>query len=150
MSVKGYNRVLNQLLIWLVSVYPIAKYALILNPINLTFEIYYRSISSLEEWCNNGRGRRTLLKGVSRIIMSTIVLLIAIQVPEFDRVMGILGSFFSFFISAIFPCSINLKLFGERMNLREKVLNICIIIICGIMSTLGTIWAFLPSHTYDA
>jgi hypothetical protein len=149
MSVKGYNRILNQLLIWLVSIYPIAKYALILNPINLTFEIYYRSVPRLEEWCNNGRGRRTLLKGISRIIMSTIVLLIALQVPEFDRVMGVLGSFFSFFISAIFPCFINLKLFGERMKTREKVLNIFIIIICSIMSTLGTIWAFLPSHMYN-
>src|SRR4051812_24493494 len=117
MEVQGYNRILNQLMIWLVSIYPVAKYALILNPINLTFEIYYRSISQLEEWCNNGRGRRTFIKGMSRIIMSTFVLLIALQVPEFDRVMGILGSFFSFFISAIFPCSINLKLFGGYMNL---------------------------------
>src|SRR6266542_5572643 len=119
MATQGYNRILNQFMIWLVAVYPIAKYALILNPINLTLEVYYYSIPRLEEWCNSGRGRRTAIKSLSRVFLSTVVLLIAIQVPEFDRVMGVLGSFFSFFISTIFPCSINLKLFGRRMNWKE-------------------------------
>ncbi|CAG8515426.1 14743_t:CDS:2 [Funneliformis mosseae] len=146
MATQGYNRMLNQFIIWLVAVYPIAKYALILNPINLTFEIYYHSIPRLEEWCNSGRGRRTAIKLISRIMLSTLVLLIAIQIPEFDRVMGILGSFFSFFISALFPCSANLKLFGRRMSCKEKALNIFILIVCGIMSALGTIWSFLPAQ----
>ncbi|RIA99362.1 transmembrane amino acid transporter protein [Glomus cerebriforme] len=149
MEIGDYNHILNQVMIWLVAVYPIPKYALMLNPINLTCEIYYHSIPRVEDWCNNGRGRRTLLKVFSRVLMSTIVLLIAIQVPAFDRVMGILGSFFSYFISAIFPCFINLKLFSRRMSTKEKVLNICIIISSGILSILGTIWAFLPHTNHE-
>ncbi|CAB4416747.1 unnamed protein product [Rhizophagus irregularis] len=148
MITKGYNRILNQFMIWLVAAYPIPKYALIMNPINLTCEIYYHSIPRIEDWCKNGRGRRTTLKVLSRVLTSTIVLLIALQVPDFDRVMGILGSFFSYFISAIFPCIVNLKLFGRRMSLKEKTLNICIIISCCILSTLGTIWAFLPTKIH--
>ncbi|GBB94546.1 hypothetical protein RclHR1_02380005 [Rhizophagus clarus] len=149
METKGYNRILNQIMIWLVAAYPIPKYALIMNPINLTCEIYYYSIPRIEDWCNNGRGRRTALKVFSRVFTSTIVLLIALQVPQFDRVMGILGSFFSYFISAIFPCIVNLKLFGRRMGLKEKALNICIIISCSILSCLGTIWAFLPTKIHQ-
>ncbi|CAB4417046.1 unnamed protein product [Rhizophagus irregularis] len=82
MITKGYNRILNQFMIWLVAAYPIPKYALIMNPINLTCEIYYHSIPRIEDWCKNGRGRRTTLKVLSRVLTSTIVLLIALQVPD--------------------------------------------------------------------
>src|SRR3954470_7616903 len=126
MSTNGYWRPLNSFIIWLVAINPIAKYALTLNPINLTLELSYYSSPYIEEWFNSGRGRRTALKAFSRFSVSTLVVLIAINFPAFDRVMGILGSFFSFTISAIFPCVCHLKLYGEMLNWKEYLLNVAI------------------------
>src|ERR1044071_5854208 len=143
MSTHGYWRPLNQFVIWLVAINPIAKYSLTLNPINLTLELSFYSSAWIEDWCNSGRGRRTALKIFSRVMVSTLVVFIAIQFPGFDRVMGILGSFFSYLISAIFPCVCHLKLFGRMLKWNEYILNVTIIFICSILSTLGTIWAFM-------
>src|SRR4051794_7754928 len=141
MLIPQYNGPLNKFIIWMVIFNPLAKYALTLNPINLTLEITYSSFPRIESWCNSGRGRRTGLRLFSRIMLSTIVLFIAIQFPGFDRVMGILGSFFSYTISAIFPCVCHLKLFGRKLKTKYKVLDWSIIIICSILSFFGTIWA---------
>ncbi|CAI2170480.1 2714_t:CDS:2 [Funneliformis geosporum] len=145
MSTEGYWRPLNHFVIWLVAINPIAKYALTLNPINLTLELSYNLNPDIEEWCNSGRGRRTALKILSRILVSSLVVFIAIHFPGFDRVMGVLGSFFSYTISAIFPCVCHLKLFGEKLSQKEYALNVSIIIICSILSAFGTVWAFLPT-----
>ncbi|CAB4416692.1 unnamed protein product [Rhizophagus irregularis] len=124
MLTDGYWRPLNNFVVWLVAINPIAKYALTLNPINLTLELSYYSSPFMEECLNSGRGRRTALKVLSRILVSTIVVFIAINFPQFDRIMGVLGSFFSFTISAIFPCICHLKLYGETLNRKEYLLNI--------------------------
>ncbi|RIA84470.1 transmembrane amino acid transporter protein [Glomus cerebriforme] len=145
MLIDGYWRPLNNFVIWLVAINPIAKYALTLNPINLTLELSYYSSPCIEGWLNSGRGRRTALKAVSRILVSTLVVLVAVNFPQFDRIMGVLGSFFSYTISAIFPCVCHLKLFGPMLKWKEYLLNVFIIFICGILSALGTIWAFLPT-----
>src|SRR6266542_6355725 len=137
MSTHGYWRPLNNFVIWLVAINPIAKYALTLNPINLTLELSYNSDPSIEEWCNSGRGRRTALKIFSRTLVSTLVVFIAIRLPAFDRVMGVLGSFFSYTISAILPCVFHLKLYGWTLSRKEYLLNVVIILICGILSVLG-------------
>ncbi|CAG8846126.1 16825_t:CDS:1, partial [Racocetra persica] len=123
MQTPGYLKLLNEFVIWLVAVNPIAKYALTLNPINLTLEIYYHSIPRVESWLNSGRGRRSGLRIITRILVSSIVVFVAIKLPEFERVMGVLGSFFSFMISAIFPCICHLKLYGHQLSWKEWLLN---------------------------
>ncbi|CAG8485557.1 413_t:CDS:2 [Diversispora eburnea] len=127
-----------------VTINPIAKYALMINPINLTLEIAYFSIPNIENWFNKGRGRRSAVKVISRMSVSLVVVLIAIQFPGFDRVMGILGSFFSYTISVVFPCMCYLKLFGRELSWKEYILNVVIIGISICLSALGTIWSFLP------
>ena len=144
MSTSGYWRPLNNFITWLVAINPVAKYALTLNPINLTLEFAYYSSPCIEDWLNSGRGRRTALKTISRVLVSTLVVFIAINFPEFDKVMGLLGSFFSYIISAIFPCVCYLKLYGGILKREEYLLNVAIILICSVLSAMGTIWAFMP------
>ncbi|CAJ0904922.1 13438_t:CDS:2, partial [Entrophospora sp. SA101] len=135
MLIPQYNGPLNKFIIWMVIFNPLAKYALTLNPINLTLEITYSSFPRVESWCNSGRGRRTALRLFSRIMLSTIVLFIAIQFPGFDRVMGILGSFFSYTISAIFPCVCHLKLFGRKLKTKyKKTSKLTIPLLCNSLS----------------
>ncbi|RHZ74068.1 hypothetical protein Glove_227g73 [Diversispora epigaea] len=144
MATPGYFKILNQFVIWLVAINPIAKYALMINPINLTLEISYYSIPNIENWFNKGRGRRSAVKVISRMSVSLVVVLIAIQFPGFDRVMGILGSFFSYTISVVFPCMCYLKLFGREISWKEYLLNVGIICISIFLSAMGTIWSVLP------
>jgi len=143
MATPGYNKVLNQIVVWMIAINPLAKYALTLNPINLTLEIYCSSIPAVGEWYNSGRGRRTALTIATRLLISTLVVWLAIQFPGFDKVMGILGSFFSYSVSAIFPCVCHLKLFGWELSFRQKLIDYFIITVCTCLASLGTLWAVL-------
>ncbi|RUP45844.1 transmembrane amino acid transporter protein-domain-containing protein [Jimgerdemannia flammicorona] len=86
-NVPGYDPLLNKLAVWLIAVNPIAKYALTLNPVSLTWERHLLKRGSLEDWCNSGRGRRTAIYILGRCTVSALVVIIAIIFPGFDRVM---------------------------------------------------------------
>ncbi|CAG8519735.1 3093_t:CDS:2, partial [Paraglomus occultum] len=119
MATPGYNKFLNQIVVWMIAINPLAKYALTLNPINLTLEIYYSSIPAVGEWYNSGRGRRTALTIATRLLISTLVVCLAIQFPGFD------------------------KLFGWELSFRQKLLDYFIIVTCTCLASLGTLWAIL-------
>jgi hypothetical protein len=87
MSTPGYNPTLNRIAVSLIAVNPIAKYALTLNPVNLTWELALFGQERIDAWCNNGRGRRTLLRVIGRIAISSLVVGIATVYPGFDKVM---------------------------------------------------------------
>ena len=116
MVTDDYWHPLNHFVIWLVAINPIAKYALALNPINLTLELSYYSSPCIEDWLNSDRGRCIALKLVLRIFVTSLVIFIAINFPQYDRMMGVLGSFFLYIISAVFPCICYLKLYGDMLK----------------------------------
>ncbi|OZJ03327.1 hypothetical protein BZG36_04222 [Bifiguratus adelaidae] len=143
MSTPGYNPTLNRMAVSLIAVNPIAKYALTLNPVNLTWELALFGQERIDAWCNNGRGRRTFLRVIGRIAISSLVVGIATVYPGFDKVMALLGAFFSFMISGIFPIVCHLRLFSNSMPIREKILNWILLIISSILALTGTAWSFL-------
>ena len=116
MATNGYWRPLNYFIIWLVAINPIAKYTLTLNPINLTLELSYYSSPCIEDWLNSDRGRCIALKLVLRIFVTSLVVFIAINFSQYDRMIGVLGSFFLYIISAVFPCIYYLKLYGDMLK----------------------------------
>ncbi|RUS31994.1 hypothetical protein BC938DRAFT_476539, partial [Jimgerdemannia flammicorona] len=140
----GFDPILNKLVVWLIAVNPIAKYALTLNPINLTWEIDLLSWDSLEDWCNCGRGRRTAVRVLGRCAISALVVTIATIFPGFDRVMSLLGAFYSFLFSAIFPLACHLRLFGHSIPATQRLFEWTLIIVSCIMALGGTVWSFLP------
>src|SRR6266542_98339 len=116
MATDGYWRLLNHFVIWLVAINPIAKYALTLNPINLILELSYYLSPCIEDWLNSGQERHTALKLVLRIFVTSLVVFIAINFPQYDRIMGVLRSFFLYIISAVFPYICYLKLYGDMLK----------------------------------
>ncbi|RIB25347.1 transmembrane amino acid transporter protein, partial [Gigaspora rosea] len=134
-------KILNQFVIWLVAVSPFTKFALFINPVNMFLELEYRSGPckgvSTYDYCF------FFIRFLSRTLISTLIVFIAIVYPNFDKAMELIGSLLFYTISAIFPCMFYLKMFSNSLKWWEWLLNIFFILVCTILSILGTIWSFL-------
>ncbi|KAI8880967.1 hypothetical protein K501DRAFT_223902, partial [Backusella circina FSU 941] len=128
MLVPEYNQTINRLAVYLVALNPIAKYGLTLNPIMLSWQI-----SLL------GNNEHKLLKWLGVLITSCCIVWLSYVFPHFDRVMGVLGAFFSFFISGIFPLVCHQKLFV--LPRWQKVLDYSLLVIGISMAVTGTLAA---------
>ena len=93
---------------------------------------------------------RGLLRGAIRIVIIFVILLVAILVPSFDSVMALMGSAMCFTICIILPVAFHLSLFRDQIGRKEKILNWALIVVCSIMTIVGTVWVFLPSSMTGA
>lgn len=64
--------------------------------------------------------------------------------------MALMGSALCFTICIILPLAFYLKLFGNEISMKERVLDWFLIVICSIMAVVGTVWAFLPKDKIGA
>ena len=87
---------------------------------------------------------RTLLKCTIRVFTIFIIVLIAILIPSFDIIMGLMGSAMAFSICIILPLAFHLKIFGKEIGWKEKITNWVLIVVCSVMAVVGTVWVFLP------
>ncbi|KAG0184353.1 hypothetical protein DFQ28_011349 [Apophysomyces sp. BC1034] len=142
-AVPEYNATLNRVAVWLVALTPISKYALASNPINVSLEIMLFGHQGVANWCGKGHWRTTTLTVVSRVTESAVVVTLAYMLPEFDKVMSLLGAFFSYVISAIFPIVCHLRLFNHTIPPWEKYMSWVLLVISTIMAIIGTIWSFI-------
>jgi vesicular inhibitory amino acid transporter len=78
------------------------------------------------------------------------MIIIAVLVPSFDRIMAFLGSALCFTICIILPLSFQLKIFGKEIPAWERMMNYFLLFICSIMAVVGTVWAFLPKDQLGA
>ncbi|KAI7908238.1 transmembrane amino acid transporter protein-domain-containing protein [Cokeromyces recurvatus] len=143
-SVPEYNQALNRFAVWLIAMNPIAKYGLTVNPVNLSWQIWlFKGSTSLEDWCEKGRWREPVLTAIGKICVSAFIVSLAYIIPEFDKVMSLLGAFFSFMISGIFPLVCHVRLFGDTMSVKTKILNYVLILVASSMAINGTLWSFI-------
>lgn len=89
---------------------------------------------------------RGVLKAVIRILTLAVIILLAILVPSFDKIMAFMGSAMAFSICIVLPLAFHLKLFGKELNMRERVLNWILMVVCAILAVIGTVWVFLPKQ----
>jgi vesicular inhibitory amino acid transporter len=108
----------------LVALNPIAKYGLTLNPVVLTWQTYIQS------------------KFICILLTTLTMVLLVWLLPNFDRVISLLGAFFSFFISGIFPLLCHIKLFRHTMSRWELALNLTLLTVASLMAITGTIKSF--------
>lgn len=134
--VKSYNSLLTKMTVVLVTLNPITKYPLAVAPVNIQLEM----------------SLLPLLGNYSRIftciISSLGILIVSITIPGFHNVMALLGSFFSFVVSVIFPELCYLFLFKSQLSLLQKCREIILIIIGVICALFGTVWSFLPAEYF--
>jgi hypothetical protein len=85
MNTPGFNQALNRVAVWLIVINPFTKYALTLSGVNITIELSifrHPAFSSL----TRSKLSMRLVQFVSRLLISSLVVLIAILFPAFDRV----------------------------------------------------------------
>jgi vesicular inhibitory amino acid transporter len=130
--VKSYNQFITKFTVVLVALNPITKYPLAIAPVTLQLEELLRPVF------------RSLSRGFACCFISILLLIVCITVPGFHNVMALLGSFFSFMVSIIFPEICYLVMFGRKLTFFEKVCEVGIILIGVVCMCSGTVWAFLP------
>lgn len=124
------------------------------RPIVSTFEILLgldpRVMSSSSNLQGMSGLTRGILKVTLRVLVIVVIVAIAILFPDFDSIMAFMGSSLCFTICIILPVSFYLKLFGDDISLRERILDWGLIIICSAMAIVGTVWAILPKEKVGA
>lgn len=85
---------------------------------------------------------KSFVRLINRIGVNAIFVILAIMFPEFDKIIGILGSSICFIICVILPCLFYLKLCGPRIKPFERLVVISAILISTFLSITGT-WATL-------
>lgn len=86
-----------------------------------------------------------MVRVVVRIFTVTLIVVLAIVFPSFDRIMAFLGSFLCFTICIILPLAFYLKIFGKEISRKERIVDWLLLILSSILAAIGTVWAFLPS-----
>lgn len=122
---------------------PIAKYGLTVNPVNLSWQIWLFRSPPLEDWCYKNSWREPILTAIGKICISAFIVVLAYIIPGFDKIMSLLGAFFSFMISGIFPLVCHYYLFSDSMSIQHKMLDFTLFIIASCMALTGTLWSFL-------
>ncbi len=87
-----------------------------------------------------------LYSGLVRAVLAGIALLIAVGVPDFARIVALIGAAFSFIISVVFPCVCYLRIFWAQLSAFQRSLNAIIVVVFSGASVLG-IYATFSSRT---
>jgi amino acid permease len=107
MATPGYNQLLNKLAVWLIVINPFTKYALTLSGVNFTIELSIFRHPAFASFTKSKFAMR-LVQFVSRLLVSSLVIIIAILFPAFDRVIVSLVHFLNLApCSAIFLLTLN-------------------------------------------
>ncbi|KAI9704691.1 MAG: hypothetical protein M1820_005439 [Bogoriella megaspora] len=152
---SGYPKALSVFIVLCIAVIPITKVPLNSRPIISTLEILLgldARVLSVSTQATHGLSNfsRGLLKVVIRVTTNVIFVLLAILVPSFDRIMGIMGSVACFTICIILPLAFHLKLFGSEMRRSRWWGEVALIGLCAILAVTGTVGACLPKEVIGA
>ncbi|KAI7953459.1 hypothetical protein MJO28_006006 [Puccinia striiformis f. sp. tritici] len=83
---------------------------------------------------------------ISRTVVTCLVVIVSILVPNFERVMSFLGAFAAFVICTILPVSAEMILTrGQGRSPTTKVVNILLLIVSIVLAAIGTTYSFLPN-----
>lgn len=151
---KGYPRWISILMVVAIAIVPLTKVPLNARPIISTLEIFLgldaRSMPGSSTLSGSSNLTRGILRITIRVSVPVVLVLLAIAVPSFDRVMSLLGSMACFSICVILPCAFHLKIFGKEVSMKQRALDWTLIAISSILGIAGTICAFLPKKMLGA
>lgn len=138
LETRGYPSFIYPLISGLICIVPLAKTPLNAKPIISTLDgifgldTYVGGQSSLADWAKTG-GRILTRVGVNALFVG-----FAILFPEFDKVIGIMGSSISFLVCFILPCLFYLKLCGDKVGPLARIGFHAIILLSFVLATLCT------------
>jgi len=147
LATPGYNSTLNQLVMWLLVITPLSKFALSTRPLNIILEsMLGLEIPSPPTSVEAGKGlapenqpsfTRQFLVALERIMVPVMSILVSILVPQFSSLMAFLGSFSAFVICVIGPISAKIAMTGRCQWYDAVLLGVS-----ALMAVWGTFSAF--------
>jgi solute carrier family 32 (vesicular inhibitory amino acid transporter) len=146
-----YPHALNVLTVVLIAIIPVTKVPLTNRPmsdtINKKFLIDLRQMDPKARRHSEKSWKHNLARGVISCSANVIQLGIAVLVPNFDSIMGLMGSALCFTICVIMPVAFYLKIFagdGSQIGKLERAVDWMLIIVCTALGILGTVFSILP------
>ncbi|PLW06142.1 hypothetical protein PCANC_25176 [Puccinia coronata f. sp. avenae] len=89
---------------------------------------------------------KALGRTISRTVVTSLVVIVSIAMPNFERVMAFLGAFAAFVICTILPVSAEMIMTkGQGRSPTTKLINIVLLVVSVVMAVIGTTYSFLPS-----
>ena len=140
---------LSALIVVCVAIIPLTKVPLNARPIVSTLELFLgldaRAMGPEPTTGLSGL-TRGIFKVVVRIACVVAFVVLAILVPDFDRIMSLMGAIACFTICIMLPAAFHLKLFGDRLSKFEKSRDWVLIIVSGILALISTAFNFVPKE----
>ena len=148
---RPYPHAISVIIVILIAIIPITKIPLTNRPmmdtVNKKFYIDLRQMDPAARKASEKSWRHRLGRTSVGVAANVIQLGIAIGFPDFDAIMALMGSALCFTICVIAPVAFHLKIFGKQIERRERVGNWVLLVVCGALACLGTVWAVLPRET---
>lgn len=146
-----YPHALNVLTVVLIAIIPVTKIPLTNRPmtdtINKKFLIDLRQMDPKARRHSQRSWKHNLARGAIACSANVFELGISVLLPDFDSVMGLMGSALCFTICIVMPVAFYLKIFsreGGEIGRVEKIVDWTLIIVCTGLGILGTVFAVMP------
>ncbi|KAM0714345.1 hypothetical protein Q7P37_010132 [Cladosporium fusiforme] len=145
----GYPEWLSLLIVICVAIIPLTKVPLNARPIVSTLELFL-GLDARALGPEPSTGLSSLSRGILKfsVRIACVVAFVgfAILVPDFDRIMSLLGAVACFTICIILPAAFHLKLFGEELSYWQKALDWSLIVVSTVLAVVSTGFNFVPKE----
>ncbi|KVH94835.1 hypothetical protein Ccrd_003095 [Cynara cardunculus var. scolymus] len=128
------NYTTSKVAAWTVVVAPVTKFALTLTPIAF----------GIEELLPPSQQNSYVVSIIIRTALTFFILLVALTVPYFGVVMGLIGSVLVMLVSIIFPCACYLRLLRGRTT-TFQITICCLMIFAGLVCAVAGTYSSLAS-----
>lgn len=142
LETAGYPKWVYPLISGLICIVPLAKTPLNAKPIISTLDSFLGVNVEYEDEVKMTRFVKAFGKLMTRLGVNALFVLFAVLLPEFDKIIGILGSSICFIICIILPCLFYLKLCKDSISAFERFyvwLSIIISLILALICTVVTV-----------
>lgn len=120
LETAGYPKWVYPLISGLICLIPLAKTPLNAKPIISTLDGLFDLNTLVEGESITRAFIRSSMRFLVRVGVNVAFVYLAILVPEFDRIVGLMGSSICFIVCIILPCSFYLKLCKNTIRATEK------------------------------
>lgn len=153
LKTKGYPESTTILMCIFVAIIPLTKIPLNARPLITTADVIFGVHEPLAQAAaasnSAAASRRSALirssiRGIIRVVVVFVLLVISILFPAFDSVCAFLGAALCTLISIVLPISFYLKLYWKEVSYQERVFLFFLLTLFSIFGLVGTVWTFLP------
>lgn len=146
---EGAPEWLSLIIVVCVAIIPLTKVPLNARPIVSTLELFL-GLDARAMGPEPSTGLSSLSRGIFkvtvRILCVVTFVVLAILVPDFDRIMSLMGAVACFTICIMLPAAFHLKLFGDSLTKMEKTRDWALVIVSGVMAVVSTAFNFVPKE----